>query len=380
MAASASLHSLNRDFSSLASASSEGTLEETAMEKKGEGAVAAKKLSFHEMIEKVFGEIKSLGIKTHQDIICCTQLYNSSSQEFDDNLRKYGEAYLQFCDQSIELTKARGVVTSLARRMQIDDPFAINSSIALTFKVGGCGELSHLYALRARVAKLFAKVVILTQDVESYPIKDCHALVLVSSEDLPSEEILLSSKKVRGNFLRTVKPLKGVVVVDPYLSKIIRCEDIDRDADFIRKLHAMDVSKIKGVVIKDRSVKTSISLQDRLSEACRITDPKDYQLYLSFFPMLKHSRIDQAVDALSAAFVETKELWKKSRSLDVVFIEGPEDMISSLALQLKPCDVPIQHGRVKDKDTYLLKLIFKDYEVLKKFIKTMNEKRSASSS
>jgi hypothetical protein len=375
MAASSSVNSLVCGFSALGSASSDGSEGASSSEKRGSGEAANKELSFYEKVEKVFKEVKSLEIKTHQDILCCTELYNSSSEEFDHNLRKYGEAYLQFCDQSIELTKARGIATSLARRMQIDDPFAINSSIALMFKVGGCGELSHLYALRARVAKLFAKVMILTQDVDPHQIKDHHALVLVSAEEISDHAIFLSSKKMRGNFLRTVKLLKGVVVVDPYLSKIIRCEDIDQDVDFLRKLHAMDVSKIKGLVVKDRSTKTSISLQTRLMEACRAADPKDFQLHLSFFPLLKHHRVERAVAALEASFVETKDLWKKSRSLDVVFIEGSEEMISSLALHLGSLNAPIQHGRVKDKDTYLLKILFQDYNELQKFLLAISEKR-----
>ncbi|MCX6991417.1 MAG: hypothetical protein NTX49_10230 [Chlamydiae bacterium] len=245
---------------------------------------------------------------------------------------------------------------------------AKQSAIALGARVAACGELSLHTQLEAEVAGLFTKVILLKGNekllVDGRGVRtDDHALVLVAAEPILDDRIRTAARVAKGSFIGAIKLLREVVVIDPYLQRVVEAKNIHRDEDFCRRLAALKATNIANGVAIDGKLSEVIAERDRLI-AYVASERKIEQLEKTIElptmpPFLVEKRKEQIIQKLIIRFPGIT--WSENKKKTHIFMKGPEDITTSVSEFLGSRGIKFTIGNIVGEENKAILINVADY-------------------
>ncbi len=206
--------------------------------------------------EAILAKVKSHNIRSPESIISCLHFNQGRTVETPPDLHKrFGDKYFEYFDCCTSIERFRSIYMASSRYFSTEEkPFCgecVSVAIALYEGVGACGELSYLTDLYAKEEHLHSAILMLGGDKERKPdgtiIENSHALVIVSDKPMDATALKAAAKKGGARFVETMRHLPDYVVIDPYLGKISKAKEVDRDPDFINKLKAISTLSLNSL-------------------------------------------------------------------------------------------------------------------------------------
>lgn len=166
--------------------------------------------------QQVLKTVQEVGFACQEKIISCVEMYNPEGRTEAIDYARFGEErYFKYVDLSETIIAVRERYKAARESLGLKGIYVLQTAIVEGEHVGSCGELSCLAELHAKIAGLYAKVIVLEGEVRYVPGeagnagRDDHALVLVS--DAPFDE---AATPVAAEFVKTMKGLLNVVIID----------------------------------------------------------------------------------------------------------------------------------------------------------------------
>jgi hypothetical protein len=230
--------------------------------------------------------------------------------------------------------------------------------------MGRCGELCHETHLLAKKAGLFGQIMILTGEplyTRTGSFGNNHGVVLVSDrkDSLSHEKILEALIPAKGNFIKTMKDLHNVVVIDPYLNTAIRGTDIESYPEFITLLTALKVSDVAEGILMKSTLEATIALRSALIAHVKTMPPPVERNMLPSEEFIRLKRRVLAIGKLEKIFPITKGRWKKNDK--TIFFIGSKADVIRIAENLKAIGISNNYAQVKGKEDYCVQIDIRSY-------------------
>jgi hypothetical protein len=323
----------------------------------------------------ILKQLDEMNILSPEKIISCKEMYNMTGPP-SVYYELYGERFFAYLDLIMKLDCVRTRYFEAAKTMPPDiDSYAIQSAIIHEERIGRCGELSHETHLLAKKAGLFGQIMILTGEplhTSTGSFTNNHGLVLVSDriDSLSDEKILEALTPAKGNFIKTMKGLSNVVVIDPYLNTAVRGTEIESHPEFISLLTALKVSDLAEGILMKSTIEATIALRTTLIAQVKVMGPLVEREMLESEEFIRLKRRNLIITKLEGIFPITAGRWKKNDNS--IFFIGSKTAIIEISEKLRATEIPNNYAQVKGKEDYCLIIDIHSYFGTKQIYETIS--------
>jgi hypothetical protein len=317
----------------------------------------------------ILKKIEATNIITAEKIISCRELYHSSDGELSALYDKFKDRFFHYIDHSMTLKAIRNRYKNAAIALNFSS-YATANAIVHKERVAACSELACAVELIAAQMGLFTQAIFLDEGDNRRPDEryDPHMVVLVSETDDVEPRLKKAFAGSEGDFVRRIKDVASVVVVDPYINKAVRTEDVATNREFIHLLTQLKARYLMSGIKMGLPAQTVLEQRDSLIKKVESMGPLDEQkLKSGEFVRLK--RRDLALDHLRTLFPEIAHLWKKN--LTHIFFIGAIELVTQVSSKFKEAKLLHEQAQVKGKADYCLMINIEKYFDMKKVYQTI---------
>lgn len=317
----------------------------------------------------ILKEIEAKNITTAEKIISCRELYHSSEGELPALYDKFKDRFFHYMDHSMTMAAIRNRYKTATSALQFDS-YATASAIVHKERIAACSELACEVELIAAQMGLFTQAIFLDQGDDRHPDEryDPHMVVLVSETDNVESCLRKVFAGSEGDFIRRIKDVAGVVVVDPYINKAVRTEDVETNREFIHLLTQLKARYLMNGIKMGLPAQTVLEQRDFLIKKVESMGPLDEQkLKSGEFARLK--RRDLALGHLRILFPEIAHRWK--RTLTHIFFTGAIELVTQVSGKFQEAKLLHKQAQVKGQADYCLMINIEKYFDMKKVYETI---------
>lgn len=295
----------------------------------------------------------SYGVKTIQQIMPCTQMYGSTSEDLEADYRKHRSKLLALIDYTTKLNFLRQRFADKCKALNFYSSLSYEE-FAKTLKYGACQELSIVCSQEPAIADYYRYNFVLEGPLCGAGVMNAHSLIVISEKPMPLAP-------VGRPFINFIATCENSVVIDPYLQRCVASENILKDNDFQKELLSMQARKIEQVVaihqkiIRDEDNLRALKTYLETLNVDELEPPKSVAVFVYT------KRKNLILEELSRLFKHLQ--WKVSSKNDL-WAKGTLVDLSCVQTELKDKGIDCLVQKVKDKEEYCLTFNFKKYKDL----------------